>query len=61
MPLYRYQLQLRLSRALDAIAKYDDLSALAVELGFSSHSHFAHAFRQAFGRSPTNFRRSAQP
>jgi len=60
MPLYRYQLQLRLARALDAIAKVDDLSAVAADLGFSSHSHFAHAFRQAFGRSPTDFRRSAQ-
>ncbi|MBV8156724.1 MAG: helix-turn-helix transcriptional regulator [Dyella sp.] len=61
VPLYRYQLQLRLARALDLIASYDDLSALAAELGFSSHSHFANAFRQAYGRSPTEFRRSSQP
>jgi AraC-like DNA-binding protein len=60
MPLYRYQLQLRLARALDAIAQYDDLSALAAELGFSSHSHFTSAFRQAYGRSPAEFRRSSQ-
>lgn len=60
MPLYRYQLQLRLARALDAIGQYEDLSALAAELGFSSHSHFANAFRQAYGRSPTDFRRSSQ-
>lgn len=60
MPLYRYQLQLRLARALDVIAQYDDLSALAAELGFSSHSHFANAFKQAYGRSPAEFRRSSQ-
>jgi len=60
MPLYRYQLQLRLARALDLMGDYDDLSALAAELGFSSHSHFANAFRQAYGRSPTEFRRSAK-
>jgi AraC family transcriptional regulator len=60
MPLYRYQLQLRLARALDVIGQYEDLSALAAELGFSSHSHFANAFRQAYGRSPTDFRRSSQ-
>ena len=60
MPLYRYQLQLRLARALDLIGQYDDLSALAAELGFSSHSHFANAFRQAYGRSPADFRRSSQ-
>jgi AraC family transcriptional regulator len=60
IPLYRYHLRLRLARALDLIAQYDDLSALAADLGFSSHSHFAAAFRQAFGRSPTAFRQSAE-
>jgi AraC family transcriptional regulator len=60
IPLYRYHLRLRLARALDLIARYDDLSALAAELGFSSHSHFAASFRQAYGRSPTAFRQSAQ-
>ncbi len=60
MPLYRYHLRLRLARALDLIARYDDLSALAADLGFSSHSHFAAAFRQAYGRSPTAFRQSAR-
>ena len=60
MPLYRYQLQLRLARALDLIEDYDDLSALATDLGFSSHSHFAASFRQAYGRSPTAFKQSAR-
>jgi AraC family transcriptional regulator len=57
LPLYRYQLHLRLARALDLIQKYDDLSALATDLGFSSHSHFSAAFRQAYGRSPSEFKR----
>ena len=61
IPLYRYQLRLRLARALDLIPRYDDLSTLAADLGFSSHSHFTAAFRQAFGRSPTAFKQSAQP
>jgi AraC family transcriptional regulator len=60
IPLYRYHLRLRLARALDLIARYEDLSALAAELGFSSHSHFTAAFRQAYGRSPTAFRQSAR-
>ncbi|ATU94709.1 helix-turn-helix transcriptional regulator [Phyllobacterium zundukense] len=59
IPLYRYHMRLRLARALDLIAKYDDLSALALDLGFSSHSHFAAAFRQTYGRSPTDFMQSA--
>jgi AraC-like DNA-binding protein len=60
MPLYRYQLQLRLARALDRLGKVDDLSALAAELGFSSHSHFTNAFRQAYGRSPNEFRQASR-
>lgn len=59
VPLYRYQLRLRLARALDLLGQYDDLSALGLDLGFSSHSHFSAAFRQAYGRSPTAFRQSA--
>ena len=60
IPLYRYHLRLRLARALDLVARYEDLSALAAELGFSSHSHFTAAFRQAYGRSPTAFKQSAR-
>lgn len=58
LPLYRYQLRLRLARALDLLAQYDDLTALSLDLGFSSHSHFSAAFREAYGRSPSAFRQS---
>src|SRR3984885_1907711 len=60
IPLYRYHLRLRLARALDLIARYDDFSTLAADLGFSSHSHFSAAFRQAYGRSPTAFKQCAK-
>jgi AraC family transcriptional regulator len=59
LPLYRYQLRLRLARALDLLAQYDDLTALSLDLGFSSHSHFSAAFREVYGRSPSEFRQSA--
>jgi AraC family transcriptional regulator len=59
LPLYRYQLRLRLARALDLLADYDDLTDISQDLGFSSHSHFSAAFREAYGRSPSEFRRSA--
>jgi len=59
LPLYRYQLRLRLARALDLLSQYDDLTTLSLELGFSSHSHFSAAFREAYGRSPSEFRHSA--
>ncbi len=58
MPLYRYQLRLRLARALDLLGSHHDLTALGLELGFSSHSHFSSAFRQAYGRTPAEFQRS---
>lgn len=61
LPLYRYQLRLRLARALDLLAQYDDLTALGLDLGFSSHSHFTTTFRQMYGRSPSEFRQAIQP
>lgn len=61
VPLYRYQLRLRLARALNLLGQYDDLTTLGLDLGFSSHSHFTSAFRQAYGRTPTEIRRSARP
>lgn len=59
MPLYRYQLRLRLARALDLLGSYDDLTELGLDLGFSSHSHFSSSFRQAYGRTPAEFQRFA--
>ena len=59
VPLYRYQLRLRLARALDLLRDYDDLAALGVELGFSSHSHFSAAFQKMYGRTPSEFRQIA--
>jgi AraC-like DNA-binding protein len=60
MPLYRYQLQLRLARALALLGDYGDLTSLALELGFSSHSHFSATFKQVYGQTPSAFQRSAR-
>lgn len=57
-PLYRYQLQLRVARALLLLPRNDDLTSLSLELGFSSHSHFTAAFRRLHKCSPSQFRRS---
>jgi AraC family transcriptional regulator len=59
LPLYRYQMQLRLARSLDLLAQYDDLTSLGLDLGFNSHSHFSTAFKQMYGRSPSAFRLAA--
>jgi AraC family transcriptional regulator len=53
------QLRLRLARALDLLAQYDDLTSLSLDLGFSGYSHFSAAFREAYGRPPSDFRQSA--
>ncbi|NRP20572.1 CFA/I fimbrial subunit D [Ensifer adhaerens] len=58
MPLYRYQLRLRLARALDLLGSCRDLTALGLDIGFSSHSHFSASFKQAYGRTPADFQRA---
>lgn len=60
MPIQRYLTLLRLRAALEQLAEgATNLTALALELGFSSHSHFADAFRREFGRTPSEVRRHA--
>ena len=59
IPMYRYQLQLRLAQALQRLGEYDDVTDLAIDLGFSSHSHFSAAFKQTYGQTPSEFRRSS--
>src|SRR5947199_3807775 len=60
LPLYRYQLQLRLGRALDLLGDNAGLTSLALDLGFSSHSHFSAAFKRAYGQTPSEFQHSAR-
>lgn len=56
VPLYRYQRELRLMRARELLGTQDDLARLALDLGFSSHSHFTTAFRHRFGDTPAGVR-----
>jgi AraC family transcriptional regulator len=60
LPLYRYHLRLRLARALDLLGDCSDLTSLALDLGFSSYTHFSTAFKQAYGQTPLGFQRSAR-
>ena len=54
--IHGYQQQLRLRTALQMIQERRfELSAVAAELGFSSHSHFSMVFRRRFGISPKQF------
>ena len=55
--IHQYLLQRRLRAGLNAISEgADDLTRLALDLGFSSHSHFTNAFRRAFGAPPSSYR-----
>jgi AraC family transcriptional regulator len=56
---YRYALNLRLARAAALLPTYDDLSRLATDLGFASHSHFSTAFRRWAGLTPSAYRAAA--
>ena len=43
--------------ALEALVRVrPDLTALALDLGYASHSHFARSFRRAFGLTPSEAR-----
>ena len=54
VPVHRYLTQLRLRASLEQLADdVNDLTAVALDLGFSSHSHFTDAFRREFGHSPS--------
>ena len=55
-PLYRYQTRLRLARALVELPTCESLTELALDLGFSSHSHFTSTFSASFGITPSAFR-----
>ncbi len=58
LSMHQYVIRLRLRAALGRLADGEsDLTALALALGFASHSHFSHAFRREFDMTPSAFRR----
>ena len=55
--VHGFRQSLRLRAALEQVsARGNDLTALALELGFSSHSHFTERFRNEFGVPPSRVR-----
>ena len=58
--VYGYVLRCRLASTLDAVLDAGaDLSAIALQSGFASHSHFTARWRQFFGLTPSALRRRA--
>jgi len=56
VPLHRHLLRLRLRGCLEDVARAADLSAVALDAGFCSHSHFTAAFVREFGVTPSMWR-----
>lgn len=55
--VHNWIVDLRLRESLERLLDGgDDLARLALDLGFSSHSHFTTAFRSAFQMTPSAFR-----
>lgn len=53
VPVHQYLLRLRLGAALERLAGGErNLSALAVSLGFATHSHFTATFTRTYGATP---------
>jgi AraC family transcriptional regulator len=58
--VYGYVLRSRLARALQVVLDADtDLTEIALEAGFASHSHFTARFRALYGVTPLGLRRAA--
>lgn len=54
---HRYLVERRIQRACELLAQTDlPITTVALDLGFSSSSHFARAFRRSTGASPRAFR-----
>lgn len=56
--LHAWRIRLRLHAALEVLRESPgcDLTELALDLGFSSHSHFSASFRRCFGVAPSELR-----
>ena len=59
--LHAYRNQMRLQSALERLADGCDITSVALDLGYSSHSHFTEAFRRLFGITPSRIRRLLRP
>jgi len=52
-----YRNTLRMHTALALLRGPEDLTTIALDLGYSSHSHFTMIFRRTFGQTPSQYRR----
>jgi AraC family transcriptional regulator len=59
--IHQYLKQIRLRTSLEYATQVNaDLTSLAVQIGFSSHSHFTESFRKSFGAPPSMLRNTSR-
>jgi AraC family transcriptional regulator len=58
--LHAYRNRMRLQTALERLSGGENLTEIAFDLGYSSHSHFTAAFRKHFGLTPSSVRHTRQ-
>jgi len=54
--LTEFRHSLRLRTALERLRSRSGITEIALDLGYTSHSHFTAAFRNYFGITPSRFR-----
>lgn len=60
MSVHEHRDRLRVAQALDMVLDgADDLAAVAMAVGYSSHSHFTRRFRRTYGVTPSQVRAEA--
>lgn len=58
--MHQHRIALRMHASLELLRDTNgDLTTIALDLGFSDHSHFSAAFRKRFGLTPSRYRRRA--
>ena len=60
MPPHAYLESVRIRHAQRLIAAGNPLAVIAVEVGFSSQSHFTHRFKQLIGVTPGQYAQGVQ-
>ncbi len=56
MTVHAYLTHIRMRTALEWVREIDNLTRIALDLGYSSHSHFSAVFKRCFGLTPRQWR-----
>jgi len=60
MPMHAYQLQVRIERARQLLAKGEAPAHVALSVGFADQAHFSKRFKSLVGASPASYQRDVR-